>query len=116
MAHEKKVIIGLTEKITIVGSEGSKQVMAKIDTGSSKSSIDSRLAGELSLGPVLGTSFVKSAHGNSVRPILKASIILDGKKITARFSLADRSHLKYRILIGQNILKSSGFLIDPSKF
>jgi hypothetical protein len=28
--------------------------------------------------------------------------------------VADRSHLKYKILIGQNILKK-GFIIDPQK-
>ncbi len=30
------------------------------------------------------------------------------------FSIADRAHMKYKVLIGKNILKK-GFLIDPSK-
>ena len=36
------------------------------------------------------------------------------KEIKTDFTLADRSNMKYSVLIGQNILKQ-GFLIDPSK-
>jgi len=111
----KKTVVGLTEKVTIRGRAMEKTVLAKVDTGATKNSIDSRLAAELSLGPVVGTKLVKSAHGNSVRPIIKAEIVLAGKEMTTRFSLADRSHLKYKVLIGQNALKGRGFLIDPSK-
>lgn len=110
-----KTVIGLTEKVTIKGREKEKTVTAKIDTGATKNSIDSRLAAELNLGPVVETKLIKSAHGNAVRPIIRAEIMLAGKKIETRFSLADRIHLRYKVLIGQNALKDKGFLIDPSK-
>ncbi len=115
MDIKEKTIIGLTEKVTIQGRNKEKTVMAKIDTGATKNSIDSRLAAELNLGPVVETKLIKSAHGNSVRPIIKADLVLAGKKISTRFSLADRGHLRYNVLIGQNVLKEGGFLIDPSK-
>lgn len=115
MDIQGKTVIGLIEKVTIKGRNTVKTVMAKIDTGATKNSIDSRLALELSLGPIVETKLVKSAHGNSVRPIIRAEIELAGKKMITRFSLADRTHLKYRVLIGQNGLKDRGFLIDPSK-
>ena len=97
---QKRLVIGLIEKITVLGREKEKQVMAKIDTGATRSSIDSRLAAELNLGPVVATKLVKSAHGNSVRPIVKAKIELAGKKIDTKFTLADRAHMKYRVLVG----------------
>ena len=111
---EKKTV-GLTEKIKITGSKGkSKRMIARIDTGATISSIDSRLASELTLGPVVRTKLVKSAHGKTVRPVIIAEITIAGKNIKARFTIADRSHMKYRVLVGQNILKK-GFIIDPSK-
>lgn len=88
--------------------------MARIDTGATKSSVDARLAAELALGPVIKTKLVKSAAGNKLRPVIKASIRISGKSLKSEFTIADRSHMKYRVLIGQNILKK-GFLIDPTK-
>lgn len=109
-----KVVIGLAEKVSIKYRGGRKNVVAKIDTGATKSSIDTNLAAELRLGPVIKSKLVKSAHGSKLRPIIEAEIELAGKKIKSEFTLADRAHMKYRILIGQNILKD-GFLIDPTK-
>lgn len=111
---EGKVVIGLEEKVKVHNNSGKKIVVAKIDTGATKSSIDTNLAAELRLGPVIKSKLIKSAHGSKLRPIIEATIELAGKKITSEFTLADRAHMKYRILIGQNILKD-GFLIDPTK-
>ena len=109
-----KLVIGLAEKVDINYYSGRKKVIAKIDTGATKSSIDTNLAAELRLGPVIKSKLVKSAHGSKLRPIIEATIELAGRRIKSEFTLADRAHMKYRILIGQNILKD-GFLIDPTK-
>ena len=109
-----RVVIGLAEKVIVQYHNGKKSVIAKIDTGATKSSIDTNLAAELKLGPVIKSKLVKSAHGSKLRPVIEAAIELAGKKIKSEFTLADRAHMKYRILIGQNILKD-GFLIDPTK-
>ena len=110
-----KTIIGLTEKVRISGGKGkSKVITARIDTGATISSIDSRLATKICLGPVVETKVVKSAHGNRKRPVVIAELVIAGKKKKAGFTIADRRHMKYAMLIGQNILKQ-GFLIDPSK-
>jgi len=109
-----KIVIGLTEIVNVKYSDGKKRVIAKVDTGATKSSIDTNLAAELKLGPVIKSKLVKSAHGSKLRPIIEANIELAGKKIKSEFTLADRTHMKFRILIGQNILKD-GYLIDPTK-
>ena len=109
-----KIVIGLTEKVSIHCNGSIKNVVSKIDTGATKSSIDTNLADELKLGPVIKSKLVKSAHGSKLRPIIEATIKLAGRKIKSEFTLADRAHMKYSILIGQNILKD-GFLIDPNK-
>ncbi len=109
-----RIVIGLAERISIHCNGTRKNVISKIDTGATKSSIDMSFAAELNLGPVIKSRLVKSAHGSKLRPIIEATIELAGRRIKSEFTLADRAHMKYRILVGQNILKN-GFLIDPTK-
>ena len=109
-----KTIIGLTTRVIVFGKNGKKEVIARVDTGATKSSIDVALARELEFGPELKHTRVKSAHGTRYRPVVLADIIIAGELRHAEFTIAEREHMKYRMLIGQNILKK-GFLIDPSK-
>jgi hypothetical protein len=112
---QDKTIIGLIEKIEVIGKKRKKiELLARIDTGATKSSIDKKIAMELELGPVIKTKLIKSAHGHSFRPVINVNIVMEGKKMRGEFSLADRKHMKYKVLLGQNILRN-GFLIDPMK-
>ena len=114
-AYKERRIIGLIEEIEIFGSNGNnKKIQARIDTGATRSSIDKELAEQLNLGPVTRTKFVKQALGGTVRPIIVVEFNLAGKHLKKEFTIADRSHMKYRVLIGQNAL-NQGFLIDPHK-
>ena len=111
----ERTVIGLTEKVIIKSLDGKeKEVLARIDSGATKSSIDVRLAAKLSLGPILKAKVVKSASGKSLRAVVEAKVALADKSFKTDFTIADRSHMKYSVLIGQNIL-SEGFLIDPVK-
>lgn len=111
---DEKIIVGLYEQVRIISKdkEPSDEYTSRIDTGATKSSIDMMLAGKLNLGPIIRTKYVKNANGNKLRPIIEVEIDIAGKKIKSEFTLADRSHMKYPILIGQNIL-TKGFIIDP---
>ncbi|MBN1645761.1 ATP-dependent zinc protease [Candidatus Woesearchaeota archaeon] len=111
--YKSRIVIGLTEDIEIFSPEGSQRIRGRIDTGATKSSIDVKLASTLKLGPIISSKLVKTAHGNKLRPIVEAEIAIRDRRIKGQFTLADRDHMKYKILIGQNVLKD-GFLIDPS--
>ncbi|MBL7056353.1 ATP-dependent zinc protease [Candidatus Woesearchaeota archaeon] len=117
MEHEQmksKIVIGLTEKIRVIGRNGIvEEVIAKIDTGATKSSIDDRLATKLNLGPILKSKLVKSAHGNKLRPVVEVDLHLADEDMKEEFTLADRSHMRYKVLLGVNVLEKR-FLIDPS--
>jgi hypothetical protein len=108
-----KLILGLIETVTIHG-ENPQTLAAKIDTGADGSSIDIRLAEELGLGPIVKTRKIRSSHGKSERPVISCSITIGGKTIVEQFNIMDRVRMRYKVLIGNNILKQ-GFLIDPSK-
>ena len=112
----KRTVLGLTEKVTVIGKNNKKRkTMARIDTGATKSSIDADLVKALKLGPIVDKTLVKSASGSETRPVLNAEIIIKGKKIKQKFTVARREHMTYKVLIGQNILKKQKFLIDPTK-
>ncbi len=110
-----KTIVGLIEKVTIRGSSGrSKTVVARIDTGATKSSVDEALAFELALGPVVGTRVIRQAQGKQRRPVVHIKLKIKGRLIEGDFTVADRSHMRYPMLIGQNLLIKD-FLVDPSQ-
>lgn len=110
-----KTILGLTEEVIILGPHKKQKVIARIDTGATGSSIDTTLAASLHLGPITKSKIVKSASGVKKRPLIRVKIKMDGQTIEEEFSLADRAHMTYQVLIGQNILKKGNFLIDPHK-
>jgi hypothetical protein len=107
-----KTVLSLVEEVELRGDGLAKKVLAKIDTGATSSSIDTRLASELRLGPVIESKLVKSAHGTKLRPVVEADLTIKGRHLKAKFTIADRSHLRYHVLIGINILKQ-GFVIVP---
>jgi len=115
VCYTDRPIVGLIEKVTVIGNEDKrKRIDARIDSGAEKSSLDLKLAKELRLGPVIHEKVIRSAHGKMKRPVMEATIILENKEITTHFTLADRTHMRYKVLVGQNILKQ-GFLIDCMK-
>jgi len=112
---EKRTILGLTEKISVYGPKEKEQVVARIDTGATASSIDLKLSAKLGLGPITRTKVVKSASGSKLRPMIRVRVNIGGEEMEEDFSIADREHMTYSVLIGQNILKKGKFLIDPCK-
>ena len=110
-----KSLIGLTETVKLINGTKAKKVVARIDTGATQSSVDTSLAMHLNLGPIISSKIVKSSHGTTLRAVVKGSVVLAGKRIRAKFNVADRRHMKYKILIGRNVLKGKGFLIDPDR-
>jgi hypothetical protein len=111
---ENRTILGLTENITIIGPK-EENLMARIDSGATASSIDTKLSEKLGLEPITKTKIVKSASGVKRRPIVIIKVKIGDQEIEGEFTLADRSHMTYQVLIGQNILKEGNFLIDPNK-
>ena len=106
---ERKVL-GLVETVKIKNRE----ILARVDTGARRCSIDKDLAEELKLGPIIDNKKYRSAHGRSIRPVVKEEIIVKGKKMMVKINLTNRKHMKYNFLIGREALRED-FLIDPSK-
>ncbi len=115
---EERVILALIEEIELfyLNEKGkTKKVIARIDSGATASSIDKQLAENVGFKETDRIKLVKSASGIGRRPLVKINIKIKDKIMEEEFTLADRKHMKYPILIGQNILKKGNFLIDPNK-
>lgn len=108
---EPEKILTVIEPITIKYQGQTKTLLAKLDTGAFRSSIDKALVAELGLTKTSKKVYVKSASGQHYRPTVALSFTLAGKKINTIASVVDRSHLKYQIIIGRLDLK--GFTINP---
>jgi len=108
--NTEKIIIGVVETVKIKN----KKYKARIDTGAKRSSIHKNLLKKLNLGQPSGSVEVKSSNGITMRPLIKIEFILKNKKISADFTVTNRGHMQYPILIGRNALRK-GFLIDPGK-
>jgi len=116
MEVTKSNTLGLVEKITLYGSDGlHKNISARVDTGAVISSIDTKLAADLKLGPVIRSKKVRNANGVAIRPIVKCVFKMKGQEFKTEVTIADRKKMKYRALIGQNLLKKAKFYINPRK-
>lgn len=115
-------------------SFGGRAVSGKVDTGATTSSLHAAkisvnqergtvtfhsdmLSSNMVTLELQGVQEVHSADAGGVpRPIVVLDVVIDGKPITgATFNLNDRSNMDTKILIGQNILKAAGFVIDVNK-
>lgn len=128
-----KKLIGRAEEISFL-EFGIPSIPARIDTGAKTSSVwatnikeqDGMLyftlfgpQSALYTGEVCRTSrFEKTVVASSIgepqeRYKIRILIKLHGKKIRARFTLADRSQQTYPILVGRNVLRGK-FVVDVS--
>lgn len=130
-----KIIIGRTAHASFP-NEGIKKVPVKIDTGADTSSIwasDIYIDEEFKLHFVLfgigsphysgvrhttkhySVRLVRSSNGNTqVRYNVKLWVVLEGCKVRASFTLADRSKNTYPVLVGCKLLNGK-FVVDVAK-
>lgn len=116
-----KKVLGIIEEIEIPykeikkGKEIEKRLkkLAKIDTGAYRTAICYQLAKKIGIESIIEQRMIRSSLGEEIRSIVPFTFYLKGEKIETEVFLADRSQMKYDIIIGRRDLKK--FLVDPSK-
>ncbi|MCE9643211.1 MAG: RimK/LysX family protein [Candidatus Andersenbacteria bacterium] len=108
-------VLGIEEEVIIFDHEGRQYpVLAKIDTGAYRTTIDENLAIRLGINsPVIIHKGVRGALGRQTRPVISLEMSLRNRNIKTHASLIDRSHMKYDMIIGRRDMK--GFYVNPSK-
>jgi len=117
MANEGVKIVNIAEEIKIKTVDGKRiPIMARVDTGAFRSSIDEKLARELGLLAKENILWEKgkkyayrSAQGRQSRPVINLTYWLAGKRVKTSASVANRSKMSYPLLIGRQDLQ--GFLV-----
>lgn len=104
------------EEVEITGASGEKiSVRAKIDTGADSSSIDRDLAKELGLlehENFLYDEYFRNALGRKKREVVGVKFVMAGRKIKTRVSVADRSRLRSKFLVGRRDLKNFVVMVE----
>lgn len=134
LRSEGKIIVGSTEHIVL--SNEKVKYAARIDTGATSSSIDAReitrferdgdrwvrfklyqndqYVSEIERPIVRWVRIFQSDNQDgSRRPVVEMAYELGDFKDTAEFTLTDRSHLEFPVIIGRNII-TDRMLVDVS--
>jgi hypothetical protein len=125
---EKKIIIGTIEDVILL--PWGVKLPARIDTGAAKTSLDARELtyednmvqfrlpqkyGELQLRlPVIEWKHVRTPEGLERRPIVELEICLGSRRIRTEVNLADRSMVKYPLILGRNFLRED-YVVDVKR-
>jgi hypothetical protein len=131
-------VLGRAERIDFPGF-GLNQLMSKIDTGAFTSSIDVEhvavverdgksvlevvflrpgregYTGEKCYIEEFERSEIKNSNGSQMRYIVFSDLVIRGETYRGRFSLADRSILRYPVLIGRRLLRDAKFVVDVNQ-
>lgn len=99
-------MIGYTEEIVLSGTSGSKTVLAKSDTGATRTSIDTSLAADIGAGPIKSITRIRSGSSkqSKSRPVVDVVVGVGGNQHTVTASVEDRSHMDYPVILGRDIL------------
>lgn len=110
-------MIGGVCSVVLSGERGTAAVLAKVDTGASRTSVDTELAAKVGLGPVTDIVKVRAAASAQpeTRPLVLAKLRLGDQEFELPVSITDRTDMKYPVIIGMDILEMGNFLIDVSK-
>ncbi|OGV89791.1 hypothetical protein A2Z41_03350 [Microgenomates group bacterium RBG_19FT_COMBO_39_10] len=116
LAKKGAKIVDVLEEVKIkAANQKTVSVLAKIDTGALRSSIDKRLAEELGLltpENTIFTRYYQSALGRKKeRKVIGLTFYLKGRRIKTSASVTRRIHLKTPFLVGLRDLM--GFLVRP---
>lgn len=127
-------VIGVFERVSFPGF-ALKDIKAKIDTGAYTGALHCTQIEEVETpdgkvlhfspfdkpklritAPEFVVSHVKSSNGKKEnRYFIKTDIAIDGQTYPITLSLADRSEMKWPVLIGRRFLRRNHFMVDATK-
>lgn len=129
--------VGWVEKAKLSGVE--KEINAKLDTGATTTSINAEIleepdeesesggmvkfrftngegTKEVFERPIVRWVRIKSREGRDIRrPVVRMKLCIAGRQIEEEVNLADREDFNYPVLVGRNMLKQAGLVVDSSK-
>lgn len=125
---EEKTTLGAVEDVILLPWRVS--LLARIDTGAAKSSLDARelviqdgmaefklpqeFGGMQLRLPVIEWKHIRSPDGRQKRPVVELELCIGSKRIRSKVNLTDRSMVKYPLILGRNFLRGN-FIVDVKR-
>ena len=125
---EEKIVVGGIEEVVLL--PWGVRLPARIDTGAAKSSLDAqelkvrddmvefklpKKHGGLRLRlPIIEWRHIRTPEGLEPRPVVELEICLGSRRIRTEVNLADRSMVKYPLILGRNFLKEN-YIVDVKR-
>ena len=109
-------VIGATEQVVLVNPENGEEVetLGRIDTGAFYTSIGQELADDIGIDTENAETInARSTLGEETRPLVEVTMRIAGQERNIRATVADRSDVSDRMLIGRQDL--TGFTVDSSQ-
>ncbi|MBW2997935.1 RimK/LysX family protein [Candidatus Woesearchaeota archaeon] len=115
---EDRHVVGFVEEVSLLDEKdeaikGFEKIKARIDSGATIGSIDKSFVEKIKPKEV-GKKLVKSSHGVTRRVVVELKMKLANNIVSGNFTVIDRSHMTYPILVGQDVLLNE-YIIDPKK-
>ena len=113
----ERTAIGVVEEVVVVGPKGEIRVLARIDTGAARTTLDTDLVARAGLGPVMDRVRIRASAADEPveRDVVLAKVVIREREFDARVAVTDRKDMRYHMIVGMDILRHSGFLVDPSR-
>ena len=125
---EEKTTLGAVEDVILLPWRVS--LLARIDTGAAKSSLDARelviqdgmaefklpqeFGGMQLRLPIIEWKHIRSPDGRQKRPVVELELCIGSKRIRSKVNLTDRSMVKYPLILGRNFLRGN-FIVDVKR-
>src|SRR2546421_9674472 len=101
-AKGNRTAIGVVEEVVIRGSKGDIRVLARVDTGAARTSLDTDLALRAGLGPVFDRVRVRAAAADEPeeRDVVDAKILIAGREFDVAGAVGRPQGTRYNIIVG----------------
>src|SRR5205809_7968085 len=89
---EKRPTIPVVEEVTVVGPKGRVHVLARVDTGAARTTLDTDLAARPGLGPVLVPVRIRASAASDLEVLVgvHAKVIIQGREFDISAAVAYR--------------------------
>src|SRR5437773_4528412 len=108
--RQDRTTIGVVEEVTLRGSKGDIRVLARIDTGATRTSLDTDLAARAGLGPVFDRVRVRAAaaHEPEERDVVDARVVIGGRAFEGAVAIRGWKGRRYRMSWGRGLVGDAG--------
>ena len=99
------MILNRIERVVLENKDKRLEILAKIDTGADRTSIDKELVKELNFKILDKKKKIRAAGKKEIRNLVKVKYKLKKRWINSIANVADRSNMSYKMIIGWKDIK-----------